>query len=473
MSLPHVKVEHMKIDCQLDYQTILENRAQPVHLVVRLGAEKVGTIRPDPVAFCLVLDRSGSMGGKPLEYALKACELVVKNLRTEDLFSLVVFDDEAQVSIPLQKVSSKSALIHTIRQIEQGGSTNLTAGWMLGRDELKKTPKGVRRRLLLLSDGQLNQGIVDPDQVGRIVGSGVEQDRVRTSCLGFGDGYNEVLLMALAKVSGGDFHDADTPEKLPVILKEELEGLQNISAQNVRLRFKRLPFCEQWGQLSDYPVVTLPDARAEVAVGDLVSEEDRVLVLLMEVLPLPLLNGKPVASLEGEALLEMEVLWDQIGEKEITSRTYEQTIRIQATQNPDDIKLNQEVVAWIAVQRAGKTVEDATKDAQSDKVEDAKKKLKEAISVLKGYKLEEKTADGLKLLEQLLERLEAGGGLSVRQTKGSLYSANYYRKSSSRKSWTSAAACKPSFSKVQSVEDQLEDNSAKADLPEEPPKEVL
>ncbi|MDZ4789442.1 MAG: VWA domain-containing protein [Blastochloris sp.] len=447
----------MKINCQLDYKTILENLAQPVHLVVCLGAEKVGSIRPDPVSFCLVLDRSGSMAGKPLEYARKACELVVKNLRSEDLFSLVVFDGEAQVLIPLQKIVCKNEILATIRQINKGGSTNLTAGWMLGRDELKKAPQGVRRRLLLLGDGQLNQGIVDPVQVGRIVGTGVEQDRVRTSCLGFGDGYNEVLLKDLAKVSGGDFHDADNPEKLPVILKEELEGLQNISAQNVRLRFKSLPFCEKWGQLSDYPVVALPDGRTEVSVGDLVSEEDRVLVLMMEVLPLPLLNGKPVASLEGEALLEMEVLWDEIGEKEITSQTHEQTIRIQATQNPEDIKLNQEVVAWIAVQRAGKTVEEATEDAQADRVEDAKKKLKEAISVLQAYKLEDKTADGLKLLQQLLEHLEEWNCLSPRSTKGALYSSSYYRKGSTSKSWTAAAACKPSFSKVQSVEEQLKD----------------
>jgi len=28
----------MKIDCQLDYQTILRNQAQPVHVVVSTGA---------------------------------------------------------------------------------------------------------------------------------------------------------------------------------------------------------------------------------------------------------------------------------------------------------------------------------------------------------------------------------------------------------------------------------------------------
>src|SRR5271168_1314185 len=147
ISAPPIQETHVKIDCQLDYQTILRNQAQPVHVVVKLTAEKIEHQRQNPLAFCVVLDRSGSMAGKPLEHARKASELVVKNLRKEDYFSLVIFDDEAQVVVPLQQVKSKDALIQVIRQIQDGGSTNLTGGWMLGRDELKKAPSGIQRRL--------------------------------------------------------------------------------------------------------------------------------------------------------------------------------------------------------------------------------------------------------------------------------------------------------------------------------------
>jgi Ca-activated chloride channel family protein len=73
----------MKIDCQLDYQTILRNQAQPVHVVVKLTADCLEHQQRKPLAFSVVLDRSGSMAGKPLEHARKACELIVKNLRVE------------------------------------------------------------------------------------------------------------------------------------------------------------------------------------------------------------------------------------------------------------------------------------------------------------------------------------------------------------------------------------------------------
>ncbi len=444
----------MKIDCQLDYQTILRNLAQPVHVVVKLTAERIEHQRRNPLAFCVVLDRSGSMAGKPLEHARKACELVVKNLRKEDYFSLVVFENEAQVVVPLQQVKSKDAVIQVVRQIQDAGSTNLTAGWMLGRDELKKAPSGTQRRLLLLTDGHLNVGIIDPVQVERIVASGLEKDTVRTSSLGFGDNYSEDILRQLAKASGGDFHDADSPEKLPVIFKEELQGLQQITAQNVRMRVKTLDFCERWGQLSDYSCTHLPDNRVEFSIGDLVSEEDRIMVLLMEVLPLPLFDGQPVASLEGEKLLELEILWDEIGEKEIKSCRHEQLIRVLGTQDAQDVKLNEETVAWVAVQRAGKAVDEATKDIDADKINEAKAKLQQALDALKRYKLDEKASDGIRLLQDFLGRLESGQ-YSVRDRKEANYASSYHRRSSSHKAWTSAAAAKPSFTKVSSVEEQL------------------
>ena len=60
------------------YQTILRNQCQPVHLVIKLTAEGIAHQRQNQLAFCIVLDRSGSMAGKPLEHARKASELVVK-----------------------------------------------------------------------------------------------------------------------------------------------------------------------------------------------------------------------------------------------------------------------------------------------------------------------------------------------------------------------------------------------------------
>ena len=203
-------------------------------------------------------------------------------------------------------------MVAAIEQIADGGSTNLMAGWLLGRDELLKAGAECDKKILVLTDGHLNQGITEPDRVEALTRSGFGKDGIRTSCLGFGDSYNEEILVAMSGVGHGQLHDADSAEKFPAILAHELDGLQKITAQNVRLRIEPKLFCHSWSQYGDYPTITLPDGRVEIALGDLVSEERRDFVLLTEVLPLPLLPGGELpASLEGEELLETRVFVDR------------------------------------------------------------------------------------------------------------------------------------------------------------------
>jgi Ca-activated chloride channel homolog len=79
----------VNIELQLDSKTILRNSSRPVHLVARLTAPAQSLIqRARPTAFTVVLDRSGSVSGAPIEHAKRACSEVIKNLRPEDYFSL-------------------------------------------------------------------------------------------------------------------------------------------------------------------------------------------------------------------------------------------------------------------------------------------------------------------------------------------------------------------------------------------------
>jgi Ca-activated chloride channel family protein len=83
----------MKTTVQLDYPAILANSAQPVYLAFQFTAPGHSGHRDRPIAFSVVLDRSGSMAGEPLASALRAAKTVVQNLRREDNFPLITFDD--------------------------------------------------------------------------------------------------------------------------------------------------------------------------------------------------------------------------------------------------------------------------------------------------------------------------------------------------------------------------------------------
>lgn len=428
----------MKIETHLDHQTILANQARPVFFAVRISADSLAQPRPRPAAFCLVLDRSGSMAGAPLNHAKQAAALAVKHLRAGDQFSLVTFETDAQVVVPLQAVKDKNAVQHAISEIQDAGSTNLSGGWMLGRDELRKAPAGAARRLLLLSDGHLNAGITEPPAVQRLVSSGLEQDTIRTACLGFGDGYNEDLMAELARSTNGAFYDADSPEKLPGILTAELDGLQRLAAQNVRLRVQRLDFCETMVPLGEYPATQLPDGRWEFALGDFVSEEERVVCFALEVLPLPFVNHQPVASLEGEQLLGIEVAFDEITADSVVSRTFTQTVRIQATQDPGQVKQNGEVIGWVAVQRAGKVLQEVTRRMDAGDDAAAHTLLRETAAEFRAYTPNPSVQDALRSIDDV-ERQIAEQGWTGRSRKNARYASSSNLKMSSEEEWSSNA----------------------------------
>ena len=428
----------MDIKTYLDYETILANTHQPIHFALKLTAGAVENRREQTLAFCVVLDRSGSMGGTPLERAKEAAKLTVRNLRSEDQFALVVFDDEAQTVFPLQRVEDKAALTRKIEKIHVGGCTILTGGWMLGRDELQKAEPGHVRRMLILSDGHLNVGVVEPDLVGSIVGSGLEADNIRTSTLGFGDGYDEDLLANLATRTNGQFYDANNADKLPAIFEAELDGLQKLSAQNIRVRIKPLDFCDNLELLGGQPEVALPDGRREFALGDLVSEEEQVACWAMDGLPIPVVDGEPVVSLEGEGLLEVEVVYDEIREEGIGSETFRQVIRVKATQDPAEVKPNGEVIAWTSIQQTGRTLNAVTKLMDESDIDGAMTTLNQAIEWLEKIEGVEGLEDAIEPLKRLRKYIQRGL-YNERTRKSTSFMAREARYMKSSTYWTDEA----------------------------------
>src|SRR5204862_4251847 len=91
---------------------------------------KARDARPQPKTVIFVLDRSGSMAGKKIEQARKALKSVLNNLRDEDLFNIVVYDDRVESFRPeLQRYGSRSRdeAERFADKIREGGSPNLDA----------------------------------------------------------------------------------------------------------------------------------------------------------------------------------------------------------------------------------------------------------------------------------------------------------------------------------------------------------
>lgn len=174
------------------------------------------TLRPQPSAgprsprrpfnLSLVIDRSGSMAGAPLRQALKAAAALVGQLNPDDVLSLVVYDDTVETILPPAKVSNKQAIYEMIRKVHAGGTTNLSGGWLKGCEHvLAQRGADMIHRVLLLTDGQANVGVVDPKVL--IATARQKADAgVVTTTLGFGTNFNEDLLIGMAQAAGGNFY---------------------------------------------------------------------------------------------------------------------------------------------------------------------------------------------------------------------------------------------------------------------------
>ena len=425
---------------KLDYNKVLANQENEVHLVTRIDAPELQSDERKPVAFAICLDRSGSMAmERKFDYALQACEGVVKNLRPDDLFSLVTFDSEVEVVLPLAKIEDKEQVCEIIRNLSTRGMTYLSGGWEQAKEQLIKAESGMLKRMLLLTDGMANRGVTDHRELITLVGDGLRDHGIRTSCLGFGDHYQEDLLSDMATHSTGNFYDVDSKEKLPTVFAAELEGALRISVENLRVRIKPEEQCESWDDFGGMRKSILEDGRTELLVGDLVSEEVRSFALQVRVSPCD-------SEMSGD-LISMEFIYDLVLKDGVESNSEERMVEISFVDNPEKVVLDETILSIITTQRTSKIIRQAIEKIDRGEELEAIEFLRGELKKLEELERPELIADSEMLIGSTIEKIEMGWRRS-RGRKFAQYSSRSYAKMSSSEYWSVEESYSPSFKQL-------------------------
>lgn len=219
----------------------LRAAADATHVLVRLVApaqpvtENSASAQRAPLDLALVIDRSGSMSGDPLKAALESSVRIIQGLRSDDRIAVVTFDDHVQVVQPLVAVGDAHDLVNRVRQIESGGSTALFDGWQEGVKQLAPFVKKERiARVILLTDGQANHGLVDEAQIFEHVAKAAGAS-ITTSTVGLGHGFNETLLTGMAKAGEGAANFGQTADDLSEAFEEQFAILSNSFLRQVKI----------------------------------------------------------------------------------------------------------------------------------------------------------------------------------------------------------------------------------------------
>ncbi len=379
-------------------QSILPaNLASEVNLLLRFGVDQPQARRRN-LNLSLVIDRSGSMAGSPLHHALRAAESVVDQLEPEDTLSVVVYDDAVAVPVPPQSVQNRAELKAAIAQVWAGGITNLSGGWLKGCEFVKQNldPQKINR-VLLLTDGHANMGIQDPRILTATAGQKAEEG-VSTTTLGFAQGFNEDLLIGMARAAAGNFYFIQSVDDATQVFGIELDSLRAVVGQNLTVTLELAPGVQLLDTLSLAQVKTI-DGKTVITLGDIYESEDKLLGLRLA-LPAAGIGQQPVIKVHYSAdVIQGDVINTLTGSSDVTATIG--TIEAAAAAAGSDILME---LSHLMIAKAKET---ALTQAESGQHTQAEETLRSLIANLtrKGLNENFEIAEEIEQLEYFASRI--------------------------------------------------------------------
>ncbi len=384
----------MKIDVRFDHSQVPAGAPTMVHVLLTLSAPQAQHSKPRPhLNIAAVIDRSGSMSGKPLEYAKQSVKILLDQLGPHDRFSLVAYDEEVLPLIEGSRTADRTQAKHTVDQIFSGGTTNLSGGWLKGIELVcRESHDDEVKAVLLLTDGQANQGVTETDKLVAIGRDVNDKHDIRTTCMGLGLDFNEDLLSAVAIAAGGRFHYIESPEHAPAVFAEELGGLLTVVAQNVEIELNVADGVKGIAQLTGHPW-KVDGGKCTLLAGDFGAGQVKHVLLAVE---LPAL-----ADVTDMLIGSLQMRFAELGEERIQIKCVKQDLIVGVSAAKVPATGDPEVLLHIGIQKAAAARKQAVQDLDKGDIAAASLVLEQNRDALQA--MAEASADPAMLKEEATE----------------------------------------------------------------------
>ncbi|KCZ53075.1 vWA domain-containing protein [Hyphomonas pacifica] len=196
-----------------------------------------------PVNLTLLMDVSGSMFSEDkLPLAKQALKLMLDEMEPTDTIAIVVYAGAAGEVLEPTPVSDKRKIVAALEGLQAGGSTaggeGLRLAYSLAEMGMKEDAVN---RVMLLTDGDFNVGISDPEQLEDFV-SRKRETGIYLSVIGFGRGnYNDAMMQKISQAGNGTAAYVDTLSEARKVLADDLSGNMFPIADDVKIQVEFNP----------------------------------------------------------------------------------------------------------------------------------------------------------------------------------------------------------------------------------------
>ncbi len=189
---------------------------------------------PPPINLCLVVDISTSMSGHRLDVVKDTTIQLLRQLKPNDRFSLVTFNDRAEVIAQGWQADQTKKIETDIRMLQADGGTEIYQGLEAGYKTVHHyyNPKYINH-IVLLTDGRTYG---DEDRCF-ILAHQAHQHDIGISSLGIGDEWNDEFLDRLANITGGSVTFVAHSTDIKNYLQDKFFALSHIFANQVTYQY--------------------------------------------------------------------------------------------------------------------------------------------------------------------------------------------------------------------------------------------
>jgi Ca-activated chloride channel family protein len=172
------------------------------------------------------------MKGEKMDLVKSAAAQVLRNLRPQDVLSVVAFSDRAEVIIPASFVQDRARLEAKVQMIQPGGATEIYQGLEAGAKEVMRSVDSRRiNHIVLLTDGHT----YGDEQQCLALASKLAERGIGISGLGIGKEWNDIFLDVLATRTGGSSAYIAEPQEIKRLVLEKFNALAQTYADDVTL----------------------------------------------------------------------------------------------------------------------------------------------------------------------------------------------------------------------------------------------